>query len=87
MIYTAPCVMLLMRAASIMRASGRGMGPGFETFLGPVKWHLKVEMLCTGAFLYAPYSFLLISNKLTKLISQYALFHCIAESFVEVIIM
>ncbi len=28
MIYTAPCVMLLTRAASITRASGRGLGPG-----------------------------------------------------------
>jgi hypothetical protein len=38
-IYTALCVMLLMRAASITRASGRGLGPGnIETFLGPVKW-------------------------------------------------
>jgi hypothetical protein len=27
-IYTAPCVMLLMLAASFTRASGRGLGPG-----------------------------------------------------------
>ncbi len=33
MIYTAPCVMLLMRAASITRALE------IETFLDPVKWH------------------------------------------------
>jgi hypothetical protein len=39
MIYTAPCVMLLMRAAYITRASGRGLGPGNRYFLGPVKWH------------------------------------------------
>jgi hypothetical protein len=35
MIYTAPCVMLLMRAASIMRASGKGLGPGNQDFFGP----------------------------------------------------
>jgi hypothetical protein len=28
MIYTAPCVILLTRAASITRASGSGLGPG-----------------------------------------------------------
>ncbi len=39
LIYTAPCVMLLMRAASITRASGRGLGPGNWEFSGPVKWH------------------------------------------------
>jgi hypothetical protein len=42
MIYTAPYVMLLMRAASITRARGRGLGPG-ETFLSPVKWHRANE--------------------------------------------
>ncbi len=35
MIYTAPCVMLLMRAASITWASGRGLGPGNREFSGP----------------------------------------------------
>jgi hypothetical protein len=40
MIYTAPCVMLLMRAAYFTRVSGRGLGPGNREFLGPVKWHL-----------------------------------------------
>jgi hypothetical protein len=35
MIYTAPCVMQLMRAVSITRASGRGMGPGNRDFFGP----------------------------------------------------
>ncbi len=34
-IYSAPCVMLLMRAASITRASGRGLGPGNCDFFGP----------------------------------------------------
>ncbi len=36
MIYTAPCVTLLMRAASITRANGRGLGPGNRVF-GPCK--------------------------------------------------
>jgi hypothetical protein len=35
MIYTAPCVMLLMLAASITRASGRELGPGNRDFFGP----------------------------------------------------
>jgi hypothetical protein len=34
MIYAAPCVMFLMRAASITRASGRGLGPGNREFFG-----------------------------------------------------
>ncbi len=34
MIYTAPCVMLLMGAASVMRASRRGLGPGNRDFFG-----------------------------------------------------
>jgi hypothetical protein len=38
-IYTAPCVMLLMRPASITMESGRRLGPGNLEFLGPVKWH------------------------------------------------
>jgi hypothetical protein len=35
MTYTSLCVMLLMRAASITRASGRGLGPGNRDFFGP----------------------------------------------------
>ncbi len=35
MICTALCVMLLMRAASITRASGRGLAPGNRDFFGP----------------------------------------------------
>ncbi len=39
MIYMAPCVMLLMRAASITRESGRGLGPGNRYFfLKPCPW-------------------------------------------------
>ncbi len=51
MIYTAPCVMLLMRAASITRASGRGLGPGNdieptgEWHLGPIKVELAYPFL------------------------------------------
>jgi hypothetical protein len=36
-IYTAPRIMLLMRAASIMRENARGLGPGNRDFFGPVK--------------------------------------------------
>ncbi len=51
MIYTAPCVMLLMRVASIMRASGRGLGWALEieTILGPVKWHRADWRVSFGA--------------------------------------
>ncbi len=35
MIYTILCVMLLMRAASITWASGRGLGLGNINFFGP----------------------------------------------------
>ncbi len=34
MIYTAPCIMLLMRAASITCASGRGLGTRNLEFFG-----------------------------------------------------
>ncbi len=34
-IYSVSCVMLLRRAASITRASGRGLGPGNRHFIGP----------------------------------------------------
>jgi hypothetical protein len=35
MIYTAPCIMFWMCAYQIMRGSGRGLGPGIQSFLGP----------------------------------------------------
>ncbi len=42
-IYTAPCIMFLMRAdmyVYITRAGGRGLWAlEIESFLGPVKWH------------------------------------------------
>jgi hypothetical protein len=43
MIYTAPYVMFLMRA------SGRGLGPGNQDFLGPVKRHRAVRQVPFGA--------------------------------------
>jgi hypothetical protein len=49
MIYTAPCVMLLMRAASITWTSGRGLVPGNREFLGPVKWHRADRRVLFGA--------------------------------------
>ncbi len=39
MTYTAPCVILFVRAAFITRASGKGWALEIETFLGPVEWH------------------------------------------------
>ena len=49
MIYTAPCVMLLMQAVFIVRTSERGVGPGNQDFLGPVKWHRAVRRVLFGA--------------------------------------
>ncbi len=51
MSYTAPCVMLLKRAASITRASGRGLGWALEieTILGPVKGHRADRRVPFGA--------------------------------------
>jgi hypothetical protein len=48
MIYTAPCIMLLMRAASITRAVGGGWALEIE-FLGPVKWHRADRRVPFGA--------------------------------------
>ncbi len=39
MIYTAPCVMVLMRADTFCEQVGGGLALEIESFLGPVKWH------------------------------------------------
>ncbi len=39
MIYTAPYVMLLMRAQINYEGKSEGLGPGNRDFLGPVKCH------------------------------------------------
>jgi hypothetical protein len=39
MIYTAPCVMFLMRADPLRGQVGGGWALEIESFLGPVKWH------------------------------------------------
>ncbi len=49
MIYTAPCVMLFMWAASFTRVNGRGLSPGNREFLGPVKWHRADRQVPFGA--------------------------------------
>jgi hypothetical protein len=46
MIYTALCVMFLMRADTLR---GRGLGPGIESFLDPVKWHRADRRVPFGA--------------------------------------
>jgi hypothetical protein len=38
MIYTAPCVMFLMRADTLRGQVGGGWALEMESFLGPVKW-------------------------------------------------
>jgi hypothetical protein len=49
MIYTAPYVMLLMRAKPLRRQVGGGWALEIETFLGPVKWHRVVRRVPFGA--------------------------------------
>ncbi len=50
MIFTAPCVMFLMRADMyITRASGRGLGPGNRELKGPAKWHRADRRVPFGA--------------------------------------
>jgi hypothetical protein len=39
MIYTAPCIMFWLRAYPLRGEMGGGWILGFESFLGPVKWH------------------------------------------------
>ena len=39
MIYTAPCIMFLMRAYPLRGKVGGGWALEFSSFLGPVKWH------------------------------------------------
>jgi hypothetical protein len=49
MIYTTPCIMLLMRAASITWASGRGLGPGNLEFFGPqMELAYRIDAIFTG---------------------------------------
>ncbi len=39
MIYTAPCVMFLMRADTLRGDVGEGLALEIESFLAPLKWH------------------------------------------------
>jgi hypothetical protein len=39
MIYTAPCIMLLMRADTLRGQVGGGWALKIESFLSPEKWH------------------------------------------------
>jgi hypothetical protein len=48
MIYTAPYVMVLMRADPILGQVGGGWALEIETF-GPVKWHRAVRRVPFGA--------------------------------------
>jgi hypothetical protein len=49
MIYTASCVLLLMRAESIRGQVGVGWALEIETFLGLVKWHRADRRVPFGA--------------------------------------
>jgi hypothetical protein len=48
MIYSTPCIMLLMQTVSITRVSGRGLGPGNRDFFEPCK---MTSGLCREGFL------------------------------------
>jgi hypothetical protein len=45
MIYTAPCVMFLMRADTLRGQKGGGWALEMKSFLGPVKWHRTQSQL------------------------------------------
>jgi hypothetical protein len=48
MIYTAPYVIVLMRADSLRGQVGGGWAQEIKTFLGPVKWHRAVRRVPFG---------------------------------------
>jgi hypothetical protein len=49
MIYTAPCIMLWMRAYPLRGEVGGGWALEFSGFLGPVKWHRADRRVPFGA--------------------------------------
>jgi hypothetical protein len=49
MIYTAPCVMFLMRADTLRGQVGEGWALEMESFLGPVNWHRADRRVPFGA--------------------------------------
>ncbi len=49
MIYSAPYVMLLMRADPLREQVGGGWALEIETFWGPMKWHRAVRQVPSGA--------------------------------------
>ena len=49
MIYTAQCVMFLMRADTLRGQIGGGWTLEMESFLGPVKWHRADRRVPFGA--------------------------------------
>ena len=49
MIYTAPYVLLLMRATPLRGQVGGGWALEIESFLGPVKWHRVDRRVPFGA--------------------------------------
>jgi hypothetical protein len=49
MTYTAPCIMLWMRAYPLRGEVGGVWALEFESFLGPVKWHRVDRRVLFGA--------------------------------------
>ncbi len=49
MIYTARCVMFLMRVDTLRGQVGGGWALALESFLGPVKWHRADRRVRFGA--------------------------------------
>jgi hypothetical protein len=54
MIYTAPCVMFLMRADTLRGQVGGGWALEMESFLGPEKWHRADRRVPFGAPRFSP---------------------------------
>jgi hypothetical protein len=60
MIYTAPCVMFLMRADTLRGQVGGGWALEIESFLGPVKWYRADRRVPFGAQKTSFYSLLCV---------------------------
>jgi hypothetical protein len=48
-IFTAPCIMFLMRADTLREQVGEGWALKIKNFLGPVKWHRDDRRVPFGA--------------------------------------
>jgi hypothetical protein len=49
MIYTAPCIMFMIRSDPLLEQMGGGWALEIDNFLGPVKWHRADRRVLFGA--------------------------------------